>query len=92
MKQYVKDGIITRWGLWDCGVQGAMGCYMANYIASGNKVKVGDKINIPDIGTVEVMPNSVINATASDVDTSSGVILLPKRVIFTKDNMNNYDF
>lgn len=92
MKQYVKDGIITRWGLWDCGVQGAMGCYVANYIASGNKVKVGDKINIPDIGTVEVMPNSVINASANDADTSSGVILLPKRVIFTKDNMNNYDF
>ena len=28
MKQYCKDGILTRWGLWDCGVQGAMGCYM----------------------------------------------------------------
>mgnify|MGYP001191718567 CR=1 FL=1 len=92
MKQYVKDGIITRWGLWDCGIQGAMGCYMANYIASGNKVKVGDKIKIPDIGTVQVMPNSIINPSASDKDTSSGVILLPQRVIFTKENMNNYNF
>jgi len=91
MKQYCKDGILTRWGLWDCGVQGAMGCYMAYYIASGHKVKVGDKITIPDIGTVEVMPNSVLGA-GSDADTSSGVVLLPERTVFTKDNMNNYDF
>lgn len=92
MKQYCKDGILTRWGLWDCGVQGAMGCYMAYYIASGNKVKVGDKINIPDIGTVEVMPNSVLDSSANDSDTSSGVVLLPERTVFTKDNMNNFDF
>jgi len=92
MKQYCKDGILTRWGLWDCGVQGAMGCYMAYYIASGNKVKVGDKINIPDIGTVEVMSNSVLNPSANVSDTSSGVVLLPERTVFTKDNMNNFDF
>ncbi|MBU3188379.1 substrate-binding domain-containing protein [Clostridium bowmanii] len=92
MKQYIKDGILTRWGLWDCGVQGGMGCYIANYLASGNKVKVGDKINIPDIGTVEVMPNSVLDPAASDADTSSGVVLLPERTVFTKDNMDNFDF
>jgi len=92
MKQYCKDGILTRWGLWDCGVQGGIGCYMAYYIAAGNKVKVGDKIVIPDIGTVEVMPNSVLDPKADVSDTSSGVVLLPERTVFTKDNMNNYDF
>lgn len=92
IKQYCKDGILTRWGLWDCGVQGAMGCYMSYYIASGNKVKVGDKINIPDIGTVEVMPNSVLNPSANVSDTSSGVVLLPERTVFTKDNMDKFDF
>lgn len=91
MKQYCSQGILTRWGLWDCGVQGAMGCYMAYYIASGHKVKVGDKINIPDIGTVEVMPNSVIGEQ-DDSKGASGVVLLPQRLIFTKDNMNNYQF
>ena len=91
MKQYCKNGILTRWGLWDCGVQGAMGCYMAYYIAGGHKVKVGDKINIPDIGTVEVMPNSVIGGTDSS-DKSTGVVLLPERTVFTKDNMDKYDF
>lgn len=92
MKQYCNDGILTRWGLWDCGIQGAMGCYMAYYIASGNKVKVGDKIDIPDIGTVEVKPNSVLDPKADSSDTSSGVVLLPERTVFTKDNMNNFDF
>lgn len=92
MKQYCKDGILTRWGLWDCGIQGAIGCYMAYYIAAGNSVKVGDKVNIPDIGTVEVMPNNVLDAKADISDTSSGVVLLPERTVFTKDNMNNYDF
>ena len=92
MKQYAKDGIISRWGLWDSGVQGAIGVYMAYYIASGHKVKVGDKINIPDIGTVEVKPNSVINASGNDSDPTSGVVLLPERTVFTKDNMNNFDF
>lgn len=92
MKQYCTDGILTRWGLWDCGVQGGIGCYVAYYIAAGNKVKVGDKIVIPDIGTVEVMPNSVLDPAADVSDTSSGVVLLPERTVFTKDNMNNYDF
>lgn len=92
MKQYCNDGILTRWGLWDCGIQGAIGCYMAYYIAAGHDIKVGDKIDIPDIGTVEVMPNSVLDAAADDSDTSSGVVLLPERTVFTKDNMNDYDF
>lgn len=92
MKQYCTEGILTRWGLWDCGIQGGIGCYMAYYIAAGNEVKVGSKINIPDIGTVEVMPNSVLDPSADVSDTSSGVVLLPERTVFTKDNMNNYDF
>ncbi len=92
MKQYCKDGILTRWGLWDCGVQGAMGCYMAYYIASGHDVKVGDKVDIPNIGTVEIMPNSVLDPKADVSDPTSGVVLIPERTVFTKDNMNNYDF
>ena len=92
MKQYCKDGIVTRWGLWDSGIQGGLGNYIAYHIASGNKVKVGDKINVPNIGTVEVMPNSVLDPKADVSDPTSGVVLLPERAVFTKDNMNNYDF
>ena len=91
MKQYCRDGVLSRWGLWDCAVQGALGCYMAYYIAAGNDVKVGDVINVPDIGEVKVEPNTVLDPNAYTAD-NSGVVLLPERVVFTLENMDNYDF
>jgi len=91
MKAYANAGVLARWGLWDCKIQGALGCYLAYYLASGKTIKVGDKIDVPGIGMVEVLPNTVLDAkayTASD----SGVVLLPERAVFTKENMNNYNF
>ncbi|MDR1651061.1 MAG: substrate-binding domain-containing protein, partial [Synergistaceae bacterium] len=64
MREFCKAGVVDRWGLWDCQVQGALGCYLAWYLASGYTVKVGDKVNIPEIGTVEVMPNTVLDPGA----------------------------
>lgn len=91
MRGYCKAGIVERWGLWDCQVQGALGCYIAYYLASGNQLKVGDKMDVPEVGTVEVMPNTVLDPnsyTAND----SGVVLLPNRSEFTIDNVDNYNF
>jgi len=92
IKDYCSAGVIERWGLWDCGIQGAMGCYLAAYLAAGNTVKVGDKINIPGIGEVEIMPNDVLVSGATTAATNNGVVLMPERTVFTKDNMNNYNF
>ena len=64
---------------------------MAYLLASGQEIKVGDSIDVPDIGTVKVEPNTVLDPTAYTSETS-GVVLLPERVVFTKDNMDNYDF
>ena len=58
IKAYCTNGTLYNWGLWDCKIQGAMGCYVAAYIAAGNDVKVGDVISIPGIGDCEVMPNN----------------------------------
>jgi AI-2 transport system substrate-binding protein len=91
MKGYCKAGIVERWGLWDCKVQGALGCYLAYYLASGSEIKVGDKIDVPDIGSVEVMPNTVLDANAYTAP-DSGVVLLPERVEFTAENVDNYNF
>ncbi len=91
MKDYCRAGILERWGLWDCKVQGALGCYLAYYLASGNTIKVGDILEVPEIGTVEVMPNTVLDANAYTAE-DSGVVLLPERVVFTAENMDNYDF
>lgn len=91
MKQFARDNILARWGLWDSGLQGAMGCYLAYYLASGNEIKVGDKLTLPNIGEVEVLPNTVLDANAYTAD-NSGVVIMPERVVFTLENMDNYDF
>lgn len=91
MRAYCKDGIVERWGLWDCQVQGALGCYLAYYLAQGNQLKVGDKVDVPDIGIVTVMPNTVLDPAAHTA-TNSGVVLLPDRTEFTITNVDDYDF
>ncbi len=91
MKEYARAGVLARWGLWDCGIQGALGCYLGYYLASGNDIKVGDKIDVPNIGTVEVFPNTILDANAYTAD-DSGVVLMPERAVFTTENMDNYNF
>lgn len=91
MREYCKADIVMRWGLWDCQVQGALGCYLAYYLAAGNTVHVGDQIDVPEIGIVEVMPNTVLDPAAI-TQQNSGVVLLPSRTEFTKDNVDAYDF
>lgn len=91
MRDYCKAGVIERWGLWDCQIQGALGCYLAYHLASGNDIKVGDKIDVPEIGTVEVMPNTVLDPDAYTAE-DSGVVLLPERAEFTAENVDNYNF
>lgn len=92
IKAYCTNGTLYNWGLWDCKIQGAMGCYVAAYIAAGNDVKVGDVISIPGIGDCEVMPNNCLNPDDATADINNGVVLLPERAIFTAENMDNYDF
>ena len=92
IKAYCTNGTLYNWGLWDCKIQGAMGCYVAAYIAAGNTVKVGDVISIPGIGDCEVMPNNCLNPDDATGDANNGVVLLPERAIFTAENMDQYDF
>ena len=91
MRQYCKEGIVERWGLWDCQIQGALGCYLAYYLALGNTPKIGDKIDVPDIGIVTMMPNTVLDAQAY-TSPRSGVVLMPSRSEYTAENVDNYDF
>ena len=92
IKEYCKAGVLYEWGLWDCQIQGAMGCYVAAYLAAGNDVKVGDTISIPGIGDVTVEPNDSIAEGATTGDINNGVVLLPERAVFDESNMDNYNF
>ena len=91
MREYCKEGILDRWGLWDCQIQGSLACYLAYYLATGKQLNVGDRVDVPEIGTVEVMPNTVLDPDSFASETS-GVILLPSRIEFTKGNVDNFDF
>ncbi len=91
MREFVKDGTLVNFGLWDCKIQGAIGAYLGYWLAMGNTFKVGDMISVPGVGDLEVLPNTVLNPDAYTAD-DSGVVLLPERVVFTKDNVDNYNF
>ncbi len=92
IKDYCKADIIEQWGLWDCQVQGALGCYMAAYLAAGNEVKLGDKLTVPGIGEIEIKPNDCLTPGAKTEAKNHGVVLLPERVVFNKSNVDKYNF
>ena len=92
MTAYLDADILERWGLWDCGIQGALGCYFAAYVAAGNEVKAGDTVDVPGIGEVTVISNGDLVEGQETADVNNGVVLLPERVVFTKDNVKDYNF
>ena len=83
MTTYLENGICTRWGLWDCGIQGAMGCYLAAYVSAGNTVKVGDVVTIPGIGDVTILANGDLVEGQETAEENNGVVLLPERVVLS---------
>lgn len=92
IKDFCRAGVLYEWGLWDCKIQGALGCYVSAYLAAGNEVKVGDEIDVPGIGVVTVEANDSIAEGADTAEVNNGVVLLPERAVFDESNMDDYNF
>ncbi|MEM5686543.1 hypothetical protein AAHB49_05310 [Bacillus cereus] len=57
----------------------------------GKKLKVGDSFEVKGIGKVKVEPNSIQVIWDYEAE-GNGIIVLPERVVFTKDNIEKYNF
>lgn len=90
MKEYIENGTLERFALWDAQAQGALSVHVAKMLIEGQELNVGDTFEVDGFGELEVQPNSV---QGYDYEADgNGIIVMPERTVFTADNIDDYDF
>jgi rhamnose transport system substrate-binding protein len=79
MRKYVKDGTVQQFALWDPGKLGYLAYYAAAALVQGKITgKQGDSFNAGTLGQKTIGAN--------------GVVLLGPPTVFTKDNIDQFNF
>lgn len=79
MREYVEDGTVTEFALWNPQELGYLSAFATNALMDGSITGAeGDKFSAGDLGDYEVGPD--------------GVVLLGDPYRFNKDNINDFDF
>lgn len=79
MREYVKDGTVTAFALWNPEDLGYLAAYAANALASGEITgEAGDAFEAGDLGDYEVGEN--------------GEVLLGEPFVFDESNIDDFDF
>ena len=79
MREFVEDGTVTSFALWNPGDLGYLATYAAAALVNGDiSGEEGDSFEAGDLGEFEV--------------GADGVVLLGEPFTFTKDNIGDFDF
>jgi rhamnose transport system substrate-binding protein len=79
MRAYIKNGTVTKFGLWKPADMGYIGAYLANDILkNGYKINVGDTRTFGNRGSRPIKANNVIDAGTF--------------VVFDKNNIDDYNW
>ena len=78
MREYIDDGTVTAFALWNPGDLGYLAAYAADALVDGTVSSDGGKFTAGDLGEFEV--------------SDSGEVLLGDPFVFDKDNIGDFDF
>lgn len=80
MRDFVKDGTVTAFQLWSPYNQGWLAAHFAKGLLEGTiKNEVGGTFEVPNLGTITINANNMIN-TQAELTT------------FNAENIDNFDF